>query len=319
MMAMKMGKHCYCEKPLAHEIYEVRQMSELAKKNKLATQMGTQIHAGDNYRRVVELIQSGAIGPVHEVYCWMGRKTNADPQPDRPKDTPKPPAEVDWDLWLGPAPHRPYHPAYMPGAWRGWWDFGTGTLGDFGCHYMDLPFWALGLRHPLSAEPENPKPHPESSARSVKVTWEYPAREKAPPVKLVWCHGHDLPSALEAEDVPKDQPYGIMFVGESGKLMAHYGWLKLLPAKKFEGFKAPEPTIPRSVGHHQEWINACKTGSPTTCNFDYAGALTEAVLLGVVAYRTGKKLQWDPANLKAVGCPEADKFLRRDYRPGWDL
>jgi len=317
MRAMRMGKHCYCEKPLAHEIWEVRQMSEMAKKNKLATQLGTQIHAGDNYRRVVELIQAGAIGPVHEVYCWMGRANAGGNQPDRPQDTPPVPPELDWDLWLGPAPNRPYHPAYVPGAWRGWWDFGTGTLGDFGCHYMDLPFWALGLRHPLSAEAEDPKPHPESAARSVKVTWEFPARGSAPPVKLVWCHGHDLPPIFEREDVPKEG-HGIMFVGESGMLMAHYGWLKLLPANKFEGFKPPEPTIPRSIGHYAEWIQACKTGSPTTCNFDYSGALTEAVLLGVVAYRTAKKLPWDPVNLKAVGCPEADRFLRRQYRPGWE-
>jgi len=318
MLAMRMGKHCYCEKPLAHEIYEVRQMAELAKQKKLATQMGTQIHAGENYRRVVELVQAGAIGPVHEVYCWMNRQKDNGKQADRPQDTPACPAELDWDLWLGPAPARPYHPTYVPGSWRAWWDFGAGTLGDFGCHLMDLPFWALGLRYPLTVEAAGPAPHPESSARAVKVTWTFPARQKAPPVKLVWSHGVDLPSILEREDLPKKTP-GILFVGETGMLMAHYDWLMLLPAVKFKDLKAPAPTIPRSVGHHQEWIEACKTGRPTTCNFDYSGALTEAVLLGVVAFRSGKKFQWDPVNLRALGCPEADRFLRRQYRPGWEL
>jgi predicted dehydrogenase len=318
MLAMRMGKHCYCEKPLAHEIYEVRQMAELAKQKKLATQMGTQIHAGDNYRRVVELIQAGTIGPVHEVYCWMSRQKDTGQQPDRPQDTPACPAELDWDLWLGPAPKRPYHPTYVPGKWRAWWDFGTGTLGDFGCHLMDLPFWALGLRYPLTVEAEGPAPHPESSARAVKVTWTFPARQKSPPVKLVWCHGMDLPPILQREDLPKKAP-GILFVGESGMVMAHYDWRILLPADKFKDFKAPEPTIPRSVGHHQEWIDACTTGRRTTCDFDYSGALTEAVLLGVVAFRSGKKFEWDPVNLRAIGCPEADRFLRRQYRPGWEI
>ncbi len=318
MMAIKMGKHVYCEKPLTHDVYECRKLAEAAKEHKVATQLGTQIHAGDNYRRVVELVQSGAIGPVREVYCWMGRSGKRGRSGDRPKDTPPVPKELDWDLWLGPAPYRPYHPCYCPGAWRSWWDFGNGTLGDFGCHYMDLPFWALGLRYPTTVEGEGSPVNPETCPPSLMVRWEFPARGDAPPVKLTWCHGIDLPPVFEHPELAKD-PYGILFVGDKGMLAAHYGWLRLMPAAQFAGFQPPKPTIPKSLGHYEEWILACKTGSPTTCNFDYSGALTEAVLLGNVAYRVGKKLQWDPVQLKAVNCPEADRFLRREYREGWSL
>jgi len=320
MMAMKMGKHCYCEKPLTHNVAETRALAEIAAKNKLATQLGTQIHAGANYRRVVEIVQSGVLGPIHEVYCWMGRsgKKNQGANRDRPTDTPPVPPGLDWDLWLGPAPYRPYHPCYCPGAWRGWWDFGNGTLGDFGCHLMDLPFWALGLRYPTTIEAEGTPVHPETVARSLMVRYEFPARGEQPPVKLTWCNGIDLPPLFEQQDMPK-KTVGILFVGDKGMIMAHYGWRILLPEARFKDFQEPKPTIPDSIGHHQEWIVACKTGSPTTCNFDYSGALTEAVLLGNVAYRTGKKLQWDPKGLKAVNCPEADPYLHREYRQGWTL
>ena len=318
MMAIKMGKHVYCEKPLTHNVTESRKLAEAAKQHKVATQLGTQIHAGANYRRVVELVQSGAIGPVREVTCWMGRSGKRRPGGNRPKDTPPVPEGLDWDLWLGPAPQRPYHRSYCPGAWRSWWDFGNGTLGDYGCHYMDLPFWALGLRHPTTVEGEGSPVNPETAPGSLMVRWEFPARGNAPPVKLTWCHGIDLPKVFEHPELAKDK-YGILFVGERGMLAAHYGWRRLIPAAQYAGFKAPEPTIPSSIGHHAEWIQACKTGGPTTCNFDYSGALTEAVLLGNVAYRVGRRLQWDPVNLKAVDCPEADRYLRREYRKGWEL
>jgi predicted dehydrogenase len=241
----------------------------------------------------------------------MGRTGKRAPGGDRPKDAPPVPEGLDWDLWLGPAPFRPYHNCYCPGAWRGWWDFGNGTLGDYGCHYMDLPFWALGLRYPTTVEGEGSPVNPETTPRSLMVRWEFPARGDRPPVKLTWCHGIDLPKVFEHPELSKDE-YGIVFVGDKGMLAAHYGWHRLIPAADFAGFKAPEPTIPNSIGHYEEWIQACKTGSATTCNFDYSGALTEAVLLGNVAYRLGKKLDWDPVNLKAVNCPEADQYLRRE-------
>jgi len=315
VMAMKMGKHCYCEKPLAHCVFEVRTMIELAKKNKLATQMGTQIHAGNNYRRVVELVQSGAIGPVTEVHVWHPVSYGGG---DRPKDTPPVPAGLDWDLWLGPAPHRPYHPCYCPGSWRSWWDFGTGGLGDFGCHYMDLPFWALKLRHPTTVETEGPPVHPERTAPGLIVRYEFPARDGLPPVKMTWYDGGKKPAFLAERKIPA-WGAAVLFIGQKGMLMSDYGRHQLLPEAQYADFKRPEPTIPNSIGHHAEWFQACKTGSPTTCNFDYSGTLAEAVLLGVVSYRVGKKLEWDAAQLKAVGCPEADIFIKKPYREGWTL
>ena len=316
-MAMKMGKHCYCEKPLTHCVHETRVLRELAAKNKLATQLGTQIHAENNYRRVVELIQCGAIGEVREVDVWVDGGLGG---MDRPKETPPVPDGLDWDLWLGPAPSRPYHPCYVPAAWRNWWDFANGTLGDFGCHYMDLPFWALKLRYPLSVEAEAPvPPHPETVAPILTVGYEFPARGDLPPVKLTWYNGgSNRPERLKQEGVP-DFGSCVLFIGSEGTLLANYGKLKLLPESKYADFKPPEPTIPNSIGHHKEWVQACKTGGETTCNFDYSGALTEAVLLGNVSYRVGSKLQWDAENLKATNCPEADKYIRREYRPGWTL
>ncbi len=315
VMAMKMGKHCYCEKPLAHCVAEVRTMIEVAKEKKLATQMGTQIHAGTNYRRVVELVQSGAIGQVEEVHVWHPVAYGGG---DRPRETPPVPPELDWDLWLGPAPYRPYHPCYLPGSWRSWWDFGSGGLGDFGCHYMDLPFWALKLRHPTTVEAEGPPVHPERTSPGLIVRYEFPARDGLPPVRLTWYDGGKQPPLLKEKDVPAWNA-AVLFVGSKGMLIADYSRHQLLPEKQYADFKRPAPTIPDSIGHHAEWLRACRTGEPTTCNFDYSGTLTEAVLLGNVSYRVGKKLYWDPVGLKAVGCPEADVYIRKPYRQGWTL
>lgn len=315
VMAMNMGKHCYCEKPLAHRVIEVRTMLEAAKKNKLATQMGTQIHAGANYRRVVELVESGAVGPVGEVHVWHPVAYGGG---DRPKDTPPVPPELDWDLWLGPAPVRPYHPSYLPGVWRSWWDFGTGGLGDFGCHYMDLPFWALKLRHPTTIEAEGPAIHPERTSPGLIIRYEFPARGDLPPVKMTWYDGGKRPAFLAERKIPQ-WGAAVLFIGQKGMLIADYGKHQLLPEAQYADFQRPASTIPDSIGHHAEWIRACKTGEPTTCNFDYSGTLAEAVLLGNVAYHVGRKLQWDPVQLKCTGCPEADPFLRKTYREGWTL
>ncbi len=315
VMAMKMGKHCYCEKPMAHSVYEARTMSDLAAKNKLATQLGTQIHAEENYRRAVELVQSGAIGAVSEVHVWFGGSCGGG---DRPKETPAVPADLDWDLWLGPAPRRPYHPCYLPGSWRRWWDFGCGALGDFGCHYMDLAFWALGLEHPATIEAEGPPPHPEGTPTWCIIRYQFPARAGAPAVKLAWYDGGKRPALVQEGKVPNWQS-AVLLVGAKGMLVADYSRRQLLPQAQFKDFQPPPKKIPDSPGHHREWIQACKTGSPTSCNFDYSGALSEHVLLGIVAYRTGKRLEWDPVGMKAANCPEADKFLRPKYREGWTL
>ena len=316
-MAMRMGKHCYCEKPLTHSVYETRVLTELARKNKLATQLGTQIHAGSNYRRVVELVQSGVIGPVRQVEVqFSGGRGGM----DRPTDTPPIPEGLDWDLWLGPAPYRPYHPCYVPGNWRNWWDFANGMLGDFGCHYTDLPFWALKLKYPTSVEAEAPvPPHPETAAPVLTVRYEFPARGDLPPVTLTWRNGSgNIPPIIKERNLP-NWGAAVLFVGEKGMLLANYGKWMLLPESQFADFKPPEPTIPASIGHHKEWIVACKTGEPTTCNFDYSGPLTEAILLGDVSYRVGSKLEWDAENLKATNCPEADQLIKREYREGWTL
>mgnify|MGYP000909207835 FL=1 len=312
--AIRAGMHAYIEKPLTHTVQEARLVAEAAKKHGVATQMGTQIHAGDNYRRVVEIIQSGAIGDVTEVHVWVGKAWGGG---ERPEGGQEPPANLNWDLWLGPAPVRPFWPGrYHPAQWRRWWDFGTGTLGDMACHYMDLPFWALELRHPTSCEAEGPEVHPETCPLGLIVRYEFPAREGLSPVRLTWYDGNLTPREVAGERVPGS---GVMFVGSKGKMYADYGNYRLFPTDKFANFKPPAQTIPASIGHHAEWIKACKDGSPTTCNFDYSGALTEAVLLGNVAYRVGKKLEWDAQQLRATNCPEADKFISKVYRPGWEV
>ncbi len=312
--AIRAGWHLYCEKPLTHTVREARIVAEAAKKKGLATQMGTQIHAGDNYRRVVEVIQSGAIGEVGEVHVWVGKAWGGGERPEKGQE---PPPTLSWDLWIGPAPMRPYVPGrYHPGQWRRWWDFGTGTLGDMACHYMDLPFWALKLRHPITCEAEGPPVHPETCPLGLIVRYQFPKRGDLPPVKFTWYDGKLTPREVAGEKVPGS---GVMFVGSEGKMFANYGSYKLFPAEKFTSFKPPEQTIPKSIGHHNEWIKACKDGSPTTCNFDYSGALTEAVLLGNVAYRVGKRLEWDADKLKATNCPEADKYISKEYRKGWEV
>ncbi|MEO5803938.1 MAG: Gfo/Idh/MocA family oxidoreductase [Verrucomicrobiota bacterium] len=312
---LKSGRHVYCEKPLAHSVYEAREIQKLAAKNKkLATQMGTQIHAENNYRRVVELIQSGAIGSVHEVHVWCQKSRTA----VTPTDKPPVPPNIHWDLWLGPAPARPYHSAYHPKTWRAWWDFGGGTLGDMACHYMDLPFWALKLRHPLTIEAEGPPVQKDVVPPWIIVHYEFPSADSSQKIKVTWYDGGKKPKLVSEGKAPA-WDNGVLFVGERGMLIAEYHRHQLLPETQFKDFKAPEPFIPNSIGHHKEWIQACKTGSATTCNFDYAGTLSEAVLLGNVAYRTGKKLEWDAAALKVKNAVEAEQFLRREYSKGWSL
>ncbi len=315
--AMKRGMHVYCEKPLAHSVYEARQMGEWSIKAKVATQMGTQIHATSPYRRAVELVQSGAIGPVREAHVWCNR---VGPAWDRPTETQPVPEWLDWDLWLGPAPFRPFNKMYLGGCtvWEQWWDFGNGCIGDMGSHLIDLAFWALKLRHPLTVEAEGDVRKPETYPHWLKVRWEHPARGDMPPVKLFWYDGIQRPPSPEGEDLQK-WGIGVLFIGDKGQLVSDYGRNVLLPREKYKDFKPPEQTIPPSPGHYQEWLLGCKTGSPTLCNFDYSGALVENNLLGTVAFRVDKKLVWDPINLKAKDCPEADKYIKREYREGWSL
>ncbi|MFA7693103.1 MAG: Gfo/Idh/MocA family oxidoreductase [Candidatus Hydrogenedentales bacterium] len=329
--ALQLGKHVYCEKPLTHGIWEARIIREAAEKAGVATQMGTQIHAEKNYRRVVELIQSGAIGSVSEVHVWVSRawgwQSEEDAKKgkdivfvqDRPAEEDPIPEELDWDLWLGPAPARPYNDVYFPGPkWYRWWDFGSGTMSDLGSHWIDLPFWALDLDYPLSIEAFGPPPHPELAPASMHVTYEYAARGERGPLKLTWYQGFDKPQIHTDGGIPQWSD-GILFIGDKGMLLSDYGKHVLLPENEFKGFKAPKPTIPDSIGHHAEWVHACKTGAPTTCPFSYSGLLTEANHLGNIAYRLNKKLEWDHENLRCPNAPEADALIRREYRAPWKL
>jgi len=313
--ALKSGRHVYCEKPLTHSISECRIVEQTARKHKRVTQMGTQIHAGTNYRRVVELVQSGAIGTVREVHVWVGGGFG---NKERPKETPPVPPYLHYDLWLGPAEERPYSPEYLPFVWRNWWAFGGGTLADLGCHHVDLSHWALDLRAPLTVEAQGPPVHPESTPVWLIVRYEYPARGAKPPVNLTWYHGGKRPPQFAEGKLPKWGD-GTLFVGEKGMLLAGYDKHVLLPESDFVDFTRPDPFIKDSIGHHKEWIEACKYGGTTTCNFDYSGALTESVLLGNVSFRVGKKLEWDPVRLKAKNCSEADQFIQHHYRRGWSL
>jgi predicted dehydrogenase len=330
--ALQLGKHVYCEKPLTHNIWEARVIREAAAKTKVATQMGTQIHAGENYRRVVELIQTGAIGAVTEVHVWVGRawglhrsEEEAKAAGDivfvqnRPATSEPVPPNLNWDLWLGPAPARPFNNVYLPGPkWYRWWDFGNGTMSDLGSHWIDLPFWALKLGSPSTIEAAGPAPHPEIAPASMQVTYQYGQRGTLPPLQLTWYQGSNKPKIWKDAGIPQWNS-GVLFIGDKGMLLADYGKHSLLPEARFADFKRPDPFIPKSLGHHAEWINACKTGAPTTCNFEYAGWLTEANHLGNVAFRAGKKLEWDARTLRATNAQEIEPLIHRKYRKGWKL
>lgn len=314
--ALHAGLHLYCEKPLARTVGEVRAITELARKQKRVTQIGTQIHGSSNYRRVVELIQSGAIGEVTEVHVWVGGGFGGK---KRPTATPPVPSTLNYDLWLGPVEPRPYSPEYIPFHWRNWWAFGGGTLADLGCHHLDLSHWALDLRTPERVRiVDGPDPDPECPPTWLIAEYQYAARKNMPRVKLRWYHGSRRPPQFDSGQLPK-WGNGTLFVGSKGMLLADYDKRALVPSEKYANFQPPAPFIPDSKGHHREWTEACKTGGKTLCNFDYSGPLTEAVLLGNVAHRTGSEILWNAKEMKAVNCPTADQYLHAHYRKGWSL
>ncbi len=318
MAAIKRGKHVYCQKPLCHDIYEVRQLTEAARKYKVQTQMGTQLHATGEMKMFVEWVKSGVIGKVHKVDIWSGKNWGGG---ERPTDTPVVPETLDWDLWLGPAPYRPYHPAYLPGNWRRWWDFGTGTLGDMGCHIIDPACWALDLVYPTSVEAQPGPFSKETYPQKTVVKWEFPARGDQPAVTMSWYDGDNRPPRPKELDEGRQLPdQGGLYYGDKGViLLSHGGAPRLIPEPRMRGFKAPEPFLPRDVDHYQEWIRACKGGPKPLSNFDYSGPLTETILLGNVAALAGGKLEWDGPNMRATNMPEANRFFRRKYRDGWTL
>lgn len=309
--ALKKGLPVYCEKPLTHSVWEARQLRKLNAAARVPTQMGNQIHSEPNYRRVVEIVRAGTIGTIERVHVWLGSGVRAFPA----VKTSDPPTWIHYDQWIGPAPYRPFSEAHFHFNWRYWWDFGGGQLADFGCHFMDLPFWALELVAPTSVAATGEKGHDGDNEcpMRMRVEYKFPARGGMPPVHLTWSHGGWMPDGAEAYQMNS----AVLFEGTEGRLIADYGSHKLFMQ---EGKTAApvKPWIENSIGHHAEWLKAIRTNGPTSCHFEYGGNLTEAALLGNVSYRAGTAFAWDAKALK-TDSPEADKFLKREYRQGWSL
>ena len=323
LAAIGHGKHVYCEKPLARSIYETRRVTEAAREAGVATQMGNHGHSGEGIRLTVEWLRAGAIGPVREVHSWT-RKGGLDltSMGRRPEDAPPVPADLDWELWLGPAPYRPYHPVYTPYEWRGWWDFGTGSLGNMACHNVDPAVWALDLAQPTSVEAHSTPLNDETVPAGAVYYYEYAARGDMPPLIMTLYEGGLLPPRLrDLEDGRRMGAEGIYFVGDDGVILCG-GWggsPRIIPEPKMQAYARPPQTIPRVSQHHLDWIEACKGEDPASSDFDYAGPLTEVCLLGSVALRTGKRIYWDGPNMKATNAPEADAFIKPAFRAGWGL
>jgi predicted dehydrogenase len=339
MAAMKRRKHVYVQKPLTRTVYEARMLTEAARKYNVATQMGNQGHSGEGVRLICEWIWDGAIGPVREVNAWTNRPIWPQGIVDRPKETPPVPKTLDWDLWLGPAPERPYHPCYSPRYWRGWWDFGCGALGDMACHLLDPVFSALKLGYPASVEANSSVylrtvvgkndwgkvvVNKETFPLASIVRYEFPARGDMPPVKMNWYDGGMKPPRPD-ELEPGRRMTSVTFIGDKGKLMCgEYGdHPQLIPKSKMDEYKQhlPPKTIPRVKGtHEQNWIDACKGGKPACSNFDYSGPFTESVVMGNLAMRRlGKKLLWDGKNMKVTNDDEANQYVNEPRRKGWSL
>jgi len=326
MEAMKKGKHVYVQKPMTQTVYEARMLTEAARKYGVKTQMGNQGHSGGGVRTICEWIWDGAIGEVREVHAWTNRPVW--PQGiDRPKETPPVLGTLDWDMWLGPAPYRPYHSAYLPFKWRGWWDFGCGALGDMACHVLDPVVWALKLKYPIAVEACATKVNKETFPLGSIVHYDFPAREGMPPVKLHWYDGGlkpARPEALEPGRKLEQATSNALFIGSKGILRCgEYGSSpRLIPESKMKAYNRPPKILPRIKGsHEQNWIDACKGKVDQACsNFDYSGPFTEFVVMGNLAFRRlGKKLEWDGENMKFTNDDEANKYVNMPYREGWSL
>jgi hypothetical protein len=320
---MKMGKHVYVEKPMAHTIFEAREMTRVAREMNVVTQMGQQGHAGEGLRLTYEFIHDGAIGTVREAHVWSDRPIW--PQGiGRPRDAQPVPETLDWDLWLGPAPWRPYNKAYVPFNWRGWWDFGCGAMGDMAVHNADPAFFCLNLDAPIAAEAETSPVNDETFPKWQIITYYFPARGKRPPVKMIWYDGKKKPPRPpELEEGRNLGGNGIMFVGDKGKILCG-GWSgppRIIPEAKMKEYKRPEKTLKRSIGHHKEWIQACKDNDPkgALAGFEYSGPFTESLLVGNLAVRLGRRIVWDAKKMKATNAPEADKYINKSYRKGWEI
>ena len=330
MAAMKAGKHVYCQKPLCHDVYEARMLAQAAKEAKVATQMGIQGHSGEGIRLVCEWVWAGLIGEVREVDAWCslsyypwGHAGWSSRWSERPKDTPPVPATLDWDLWIGPAAMRPYHPAYHPAVWRCWWDFGCGMMGDRGAHTLDPVYSALKLCPPTSIEATSCGNTRDVHPLSAIVTFQFPARADLPPLRLTWYEGTRPPRPDDLEDGRKmPGEGGALIKGSKGTIMCGvYGESpRIIPEKKMKDVQLPPKTLPRvKTSHELDWVRACKTGTPAGADFAYSGPLTEVCLLGNLAKRLDARLQWDAGNMKVTNLPEANQFVRTEYRKGWSL
>ena len=324
LRAVQMGKHTYVQKPLTHSIWEARKLANEARKAKVVTQMGNQAHAGEPIRRAVELIRSGVIGKVKEVHSWTNRPIW--PQGLEKKLTAQEvPKNMDWDLWIGPAPMRPYNSGYAPFKWRGWWDFGTGALGDMGCHIMDMPFWALDLKYPTSVEAKQNGNSLECGPNKSIVTYTFPEGKYNHKMPFVWYDGGYMPeeSVFEGTIVNSQnaKKFDLIIIGEKGKFLFNRNstkW-KTSPEGLLDNVN-PEKTIPRVKNEDQEWVDAIRgVGSEPLSGFTYSGPFTETVLLGNLAVRLGKRIAWDGINLKATNAPEAEELIKRPYRKGWEV
>jgi predicted dehydrogenase len=323
VLSMRAGKHVYCEKPLTHNIAEARLVARVAKETGVATQMGNQGHSTEGMRQTVEWIHAGAIGPVREVHAWVGTSRWNPTLQGRPAESQPVPSGLDWDLWLGPRDPRPFHTAYAPVSWRDFWAFGSGALGDFGCHDLDAATWALDLHTPRRVEASHAG-HGDADIAPYGslATFEFDARGELPPVTVRWYDGGIKPPTPEALPAGTSlQSRGVLFVGSKGVIVCGGAGQppRLFPADRASEFTRPAPTLPRSRGHHRDWLDAIKGGEPAGSNFAYGARLTEIVLLGVAALRTGKILDWDPAAMKARGLPAADAVIDEPRRKGWEL
>ena len=326
IMAVSMGKHVFVEKPLTHTVWEARQLRLAAKRMGVATQMGNQGHANESTRLMREWVQAGAIGPVREVHHWTNRPIwpQGIGRPDHKEGAPKVPDHLDWDLWLGPAPERPYDPAYCPFKWRGWWDFGTGALGDMACHIMDAAFWALDLGYPTSVEAQSTNVNNETAPNASVITYQFPARGAMPPVKVMWYDGGLKPTIPdECKPDRKWDENGTLLIGDKGAMLSntYNSSVRIIPEAKMKEFlpNRPEKTIPRIEGgnHFKEWIRACKGGVPAGSNFEHSGRLTETVLLGNLAIRSGRRLEWKGEKMEVTNYAAANQFVTKEYRDGW--
>jgi predicted dehydrogenase len=333
MAAIRAGKHVYVQKPLTHTLHECRVLTTAARDAGVMTSMGNQGHATDGARRTNEWIQAGVIGDVREVYVWSDRAGTMWKQGiGRPTDTPAAPPTLDWDLWLGPVQKRPYNPCYAPVQWRGWWDFGTGALGDMGCHIIDHPVWALNLGAPTTVESRvttdgsvlaDGKLNFETFPIAAMINYEFPARGNMPPVSMTWFDGGIMPPTPTELPLGQQLPgNGVLYIGSKGKIFhsSHGGDPQILPASLKEAADAVPKIMERSPGHYEEWVQACKGGKRPVANFDYTGPLTETVLLGVLSMRMpGVRIQWDSENQKVTSFPDLNQYVHIQYREGWTL